>query len=244
MRRLLFSAVPILALAACNDPTEEFKNLVSQEISSWDELCLPVAYNHDFPSFPMVPEQFSDFVLADWAEGIQAADPAFKLDDGTLSGGVVAGMSSMFSTLAASEISSSESFDLPRLTSKDLFRGMYQQGLVDDAEVLDAATRRRKEAIGLTDQGTMTDFWNEDVSAVCLGSAVFNDVVRFTYGDNGANENAAELEFTWSLKSADWVDPNAFAHVPGMESPETATVFVVKSSDGWRISPERQAGNS
>ncbi|WP_428515255.1 hypothetical protein [Roseovarius sp.] len=122
-------------------------------------------------------------------------------------------------------------------SSQDLhpiLAGLQAQGLVE-LEVLDTKFIR-SDKIDLTSEGERHDIWT-DGEGFCLGAPEVVEIVRFTYADNGQNENAASVEFTYQYEEVpSWLDRDAFAGIPGMADPEEGYAEVQKSSDGWHAS--------
>lgn len=90
--------------------------------------------------------------------------------------------------------------------------------------------------IDLTEKGRAAEVWTQG-EGFCVGTPKVEEIIRFTYADQGANENAANVEYTWRLHDLpDWVNRNDFAGVEGMTAPVEGSRNVQKSSDGWRAS--------
>lgn len=89
------------------------------------------------------------------------------------------------------------------------------------------------DKIDLTREGQQNDIWT-DGEGFCLGTPEVVEIVRFTYGDNGQNENAASVDYTYRYEDLpSWLDRDAFAEIPGMVEPEKGNAQLQKSSDGW-----------
>ncbi len=222
-----------LALAGCKGPEDDFKEIVSKEISGWGKLCLGVDYEYDIPTFPMPVSSIESFSAIAWGEGVLRAGHA---------GDDLAG--SLFGGLASIGLSENSNNGLPMVTNVALLEGMFKQGLVSQAEleVKSGWSSRRVDAVELTEKGSKIDFWSEDASEICLGKPVFGEIQRFTYDQNGNNENAATVDFSWTFETPSWIEKNAFEDIPGVQNPSTASIFVVKSSDGWRVVTENDGG--
>lgn len=175
-------------------------------------------------------EGFSAIV---WGEGVlragQAGDDLF----GALVGG-----------LASIGLSEGSNDGLPFVTNTALLKGMFQQGLVSltEREVKSGWSSKRVDIVELTEAGSKTDFWSNDATEICLGKPKFGEIQRFTYDQNGNNENAATVEFTWSFETPSWVEKEAFSSIPGIRDPSTASIFAVKASDGWQVVTEKEGG--
>lgn len=112
-----------------------------------------------------------------------------------------------------------------------ILTGLKDAGLID----LDIRGDKWKTTyhIDLTDKGEKANLWTQG-EGFCVGTPKVEEIVRYTYADQGANENAASVEYTWRLHDLpDWVDRNKFSGVEGMVKPETGSRSVQKSSDGW-----------
>jgi hypothetical protein len=116
-------------------------------------------------------------------------------------------------------------------TLHPILAGLETQGMIE----LEKVTTKflPSDKISLTSEGERRDVWT-DGEGFCIGTPEVVEIVRFTYGDDGRNENVADVEFTYRYTNVpSWLDRNVFAKIPGMVEPDEDYVTVQKSSDGW-----------
>jgi len=119
-------------------------------------------------------------------------------------------------------------------TLHPILAGLEAQGLVELEKV--ASKFIPSDRIDLTPAGERNDIWT-DGEGFCVGTPKVVEIVRYTYGENGQNENAARVKFTYQYADLpSWLDRDAFADIPGMVEPEEGVAEVQKSSDGWYAS--------
>lgn len=119
-------------------------------------------------------------------------------------------------------------------TVHPILAGLETQGMIE-LEKIDSKFIP-SDKIDLTPEGERNDIWT-DGEGFCIGIPEVVDIVRFTYGDNGQNENTASVEYTYRYEDVpSWLDRDAFAEIPGMVDPEEGYADVRKSSDGWHAS--------
>lgn len=140
-------------------------------------------------------------------------------------------------------------FSLQRPKSADDFPLRVQRGLLGGDEldpilaglqmagmiVVDTSSRGYKtvDEISLTKKGQKEGVWDEQ-DGFCIGTPQVTEIVRYTFGNSGQNENEATVEFTWQFKNLpSWVERENFASIKGMTEPAEGTAQAQNSSDGW-----------
>jgi len=112
-----------------------------------------------------------------------------------------------------------------------ILAGLEAQGLVEIEQVKNGYIPADK--VDLTPAGERESIWT-DGEGFCVGTPEVVEVTRYTFGDNGQNENAAQVEFTYQYTDLpSWLDRDAFAAIPGMVEPDEGMAEAQKSSDGW-----------
>lgn len=112
-----------------------------------------------------------------------------------------------------------------------ILAGLQKAGMIE----VDTRDSRYKtvDEISLTKAGLKAEVWDEE-DGFCIGTPEVKEIVRYTYGDNGQNENQAIVEFTWQYENLpSWVDREDFASIRGMTEPVEGAAQAQKSSDGW-----------
>lgn len=216
-RKIAIPAALLMSVSGClsEDPTDTFIQLAKAELEKEPALCQPVGYEGIVPVFPLDATVFGR---------ARTNEPSGDSLETALTGFADNLMAAL----------------TQHMTARDLLRGMNTQGLIEVTEETkgwDTVT-----LVHLSDTGAVTDFWDDTASQICVGKVAFGELVRFTYDDNGQNENAAQVDFTWSIETEEWVNKEAFSSITGIAAPAEASFFVVKSSDGWRIA-DNQAGS-
>lgn len=113
-----------------------------------------------------------------------------------------------------------------------ILAGLHSSGMIDINQIGSGLSAVHE--IRLTPKGANAGVWSDD-DGFCLGHPQVTEIVRYTYADQGANENSASVEYSWQLSDVpQWVDPALFAGVTGLVAPVLDRVTVSKASDGWR----------
>jgi len=112
-----------------------------------------------------------------------------------------------------------------------ILTGLQKAGMID----VKTSKERYKttDHISITDKGLKNDVWHPK-EGFCIGSPEVEEIVRFTYDQNGQNKERARVELTWRLGNLPkWLDRDDFADVDGMTTAQEGGAVVQKSSDGW-----------
>jgi hypothetical protein len=115
-----------------------------------------------------------------------------------------------------------------RRPNSEILAGLLDQGLIKKTR-----NGLTEIEINLTDEGHRQSVWS---GGFCIGVRQLDEIVRYTYGDNGQNENFATVEYTYKIgEHPDWFDAKYYQEVPGVAEPKTRKVTFQKSSDGWHL---------
>ncbi len=112
-----------------------------------------------------------------------------------------------------------------------ILAGLQEAGMI----VVDTSDSGYKtvDEISLTKKGQKEGVWDEQ-DGFCIGKPQVTEIVRYTFGNSGQNENEATVEFTWQFENLpSWVERESFASIRGMIEPAEGTAQAQKSSDGW-----------